>query len=198
MGTPAKQIVEESCLGMLPDRELKFWAPGGSSTPLLTAEHYHDNVTMDFESIQAAGSLMGTTAMMMYSNRTSVVDAVLNWTRFYEHESCGKCTPCREGTFWLSQILERILEGEGRPEDVDILTDITKGIFQRAFCALADGACSPIDSSLKYFRDEYEYLVERGRLPDHIEAHAGPVAQNSGHMRPNHRAPLYDPEPAKV
>jgi NADH-quinone oxidoreductase subunit F len=141
---------------------------------------------------------MGTTAMMMYSNRTSVVDAVLNWTRFYEHESCGKCTPCREGVFWLSQILQRILDGEGRQADIDILTDITKGIFQRAFCALADGACSPINSSIEYFRDEYEYLVEHGRLPDDIEPHGGPVTQNSGHVRPNHRAPLYDPEPAKV
>jgi NADH-quinone oxidoreductase subunit F len=156
MGTTAQQIVEESCEGMLPDRELKFWTPGGSSTPLLTAQHYYDGITMDFESIAEAGSLMGTTAMMMFSNRTSVVDAVLNWTRFYEHESCGKCTPCREGTFWLSQILERILEGDGRPADIDILTDITKQIFGRSFCALGDGATSPIDSSLKYFRDEYE------------------------------------------
>jgi NADH-quinone oxidoreductase subunit F len=198
MGTPAKQIVEESCEGMLPGRELKFWAPGGSSTPLLTAQHYHDGITMDFEAIAEAGSLMGTTAMMMYSNRTSVVDAVLNWTRFYEHESCGKCTPCREGTFWLSQILQRILDGRGRTSDLDLLTDITKGIFGRSFCALGDGACSPIDSSLKHFRDEYEYLIEHGRLPDGIEPHAGPVTQNSGHLRPNHRKPLYSPEPAKV
>ena len=198
MGTPAKQIVEESCLGMLPDRELKFWAPGGSSTPLLTAQHYHDGITMDFEAIAEAGSLMGTTAMMMYSNRTSVVDAVLNWTRFYEHESCGKCTPCREGTFWLSQVLDRILSGGGRPSDIDLLTDITKGIFGRAFCALGDGACSPIDSSVKFFRDEYEYLIEHGRLPDGIEPHAGPVTQNSGHLRPNHRKPLYSPEPANA
>jgi NADH-quinone oxidoreductase subunit F len=198
MGTTATQIIEESCLGMLPGRELKFWAPGGSSTPLLTAQHYHDGITMDFEAIAAAGSLLGTTAMMMYSNKTSVVDAVLNWTRFYEHESCGKCTPCREGTFWLSQILARILDGKGRPSDLDTLSDITKQIFGRSFCALGDGATSCIDSSLKYFRDEYEYLIEHGRLPDGIEAHAGPVTQNSGHLRPNHRKPLYSPEPANV
>ena len=198
MGTPAKQIVEESCLGMLPDRELKFWAPGGSSVPLLTAQHYHDGITMDFEAIAAAGSLMGTTAMMMYSNKTSVVDAVLNWTRFYEHESCGKCTPCREGTFWLSRILARILDGDGRTSDLGLLTDITKQIFGRSFCAFGDGATSCIDSSLKHFREEYEYLIEHGRLPDGIEPHAGPVTSNSGHLRPNHRKPLYQPEPAKV
>jgi NADH-quinone oxidoreductase subunit F len=101
MGATAREIVEVSCGGMLPGRQLKFWAPGGSSTPLLTAEHF--DVPMDFESVAEAGSLLGTTAMMMFSDKTSVVDAVLNWTRFYEHESCGKCTPCREGTFWLSR-----------------------------------------------------------------------------------------------
>jgi NADH-quinone oxidoreductase subunit F len=95
-------------------------------------------------------------------------------------------------------VLERILSGGGRPSDIDLLTDITKGIFGRAFCALGDGACSPIDSSVKFFRDEYEYLIEHGRLPDGIEPHAGPVTQNSGHLRPNHRKPLYSPEPAKA
>ncbi len=187
MGATAREIVDVSCGGMLPGRELKFWAPGGSSTPLLTAEHY--DVPMDFESIAEAGSLLGTTAMMMFSDKTSVVDAVLNWTRFYEHESCGKCTPCREGTFWLSQILDRILRGEGRMEDLQLLDDVCDNIFGRSFCALGDGATSPIKSSLKYFRDEYEHLVEHGRLPDGIEPHAGVVASNSGHDRPSQVVP---------
>jgi NADH-quinone oxidoreductase subunit F len=182
MGATAREIVEVSCLGMLPGRQLKFWAPGGSSTPLLTAEHY--DVPMDFESVAEAGSLLGTTAMMMFSDKTSVVDAVLNWTRFYEHESCGKCTPCREGVFWLSQILDRILRGDGRMEDLALLDDVCDNIFGRTFCALGDGATSSIKSSLKYFRDEYEHLVEHGRLPDGIEAHAGVVTSNSGHDRP--------------
>jgi NADH-quinone oxidoreductase subunit F len=183
MGTPCSTIIEESCGGMLPGRNLKFWAPGGSSTPLLTAEHY--DVPMDFESVAAAGSLLGTTAMMMYSDKTSVVDAVLNWTRFYEHESCGKCTPCREGVFWLSQILERILHGRGRPEDIDLLDDVCDNIFGRTFCALGDGATSSIKSSLKYFRSEYEHLVEHGRVPEGIEPHAGVVTSNSGDDRPS-------------
>jgi NADH-quinone oxidoreductase subunit F len=187
MGTPAREIIETACGGMLPDRALKFWAPGGSSTPLLTAEHY--DVGMDFESISAAGSLLGTAAMMMFSDRTSVVDAVLNWTRFYEHESCGKCTPCREGTFWLAQILERILDGRGREQDIQILDDLCDNIFGRAFCALGDGATSPIKSSIKYFREEYVQLIEQGRLPDHIEPHAGVVTENSGHHRPHARPP---------
>ena len=119
MGATAREIVEESCQGMLPGRTLKFWCPGGSSTPLLTAEHY--DTPMDFDGVAAAGSLLGTGAMMMFSDKTSVVDAVLNWTKFYEHESCGKCTPCREGTFWLAQVLERIIAGHGRVEDLDVL-----------------------------------------------------------------------------
>jgi len=183
LGTPARQIVEESCGGMLEGRALKFWAPGGSSTPLLTAEHY--DVPMDFDSVAAEGSLLGTGAMMMFSERTSVVDAVLNWTKFYEHESCGKCTPCREGVFWMAQILERILEGHGRIEDLQTLDDACDNIFGRSFCALGDGATSPIKSSLKYFRGEYEQLIERGRMPQEFAAHAGVVTDNSGMHRPS-------------
>ena len=183
MGATAREIVDVSCLGMLPGRSLKFWAPGGSSTPLLTAEHY--DVPMDFESVAAAGSLLGTCAMMMFSDKTSVVEAVLNWTRFYEHESCGKCTPCREGTFWLAQILQRIVDGRGRLEDIETLDSACDQIFGRSFCALGDGATSPITSAIQYFRDEFVHLIEHGRLPEHLEAHAGVVASNSGTDRPS-------------
>jgi NADH-quinone oxidoreductase subunit F len=182
MGTSAREIVEEACGGMLPDRNLKFWAPGGSSTPLLTAEHY--DIPMDFDSIAQAGSLMGTGAMMMYSDKTSVIEATLNWIRFYEHESCGKCTPCREGNFWVGQILERMLDGRGRPEDIDTLDELADNIFGRSFCALADGATSSIKSGIAHFRDEYEYLIEHRRLPDHITPHAGPITDNAQSDRP--------------
>ena len=182
MGTPARTIIEESCGGMLPGRNLKFWTPGGSSTPLLTDEHF--DVGMDFESIAAAGSLLGTAAMMMFSDRTSVVEAVLNWTRFYEHESCGKCTPCREGTFWLAQVLARILDGGGREADLQVLDEVCDNIFGRSFCALGDGATSPIKSSLQYFRDEYLHLIVHGRLPEQMEPHAGIVTDNAGRHRP--------------
>jgi NADH-quinone oxidoreductase subunit F len=183
MGATAREIIDVSCGGMMPGRQLKFWAPGGSSTPLLTAEHF--DVAMDFESVQAAGSLLGTSAMMMFSDKTSVVDAVLNWTRFYEHESCGKCTPCREGTYWLAQVLDRILAGRGVLGDLQVLEDACNQIFGRSFCALGDGATSPILSSLQYFRDEYLHLIEHGRLPDGIESHAGVVTDNSGVHRPS-------------
>ncbi len=182
LGATAREIVEVSCGGMLDGRALKFWAPGGSSTPLLTADHY--DTPMDFESIAGAGSLLGTGGMMMYSEQTSVVDACLNWTRFYEHESCGKCTPCREGVFWLAQILQRILDGGGRAEDLQTLDDVCDNIFGRSFCAFGDGATSCIKSSLKYFRGEFEELVRTGRLPAELTGHAGVVTDNSGRHRP--------------
>jgi NADH-quinone oxidoreductase subunit F len=183
MGTPAREIIEDACGGMLPGRNLRFWAPGGSSTPLLTADHY--DIPMDFDSIAQAGSLMGTGAMMVYSDKTSVVEATLNWIRFYEHESCGKCTPCREGNFWVGQILERMLGGRGRPEDIDLLDELADNIFGRSFCALADGATSSVKSSIKFFRDEYEHLIAHGRLPEHMTPHAGPITDNAQSDRPS-------------
>ena len=183
MGTPMSEILEDACGGMLEGRNLKFWAPGGSSTPLLTAEHR--DMPMDFDSIAQAGSLMGTGAMMLYSDRTSVVEATLNWIRFYEHESCGKCTPCREGNFWVGQILERMLAGRGRAEDIDTLDQLADNIFGRSFCALADGAVSPVKSSITHFRDEYEQLIRDGHLPDHITPHAGPITDNAQSDRPS-------------
>jgi len=182
LGATAREIVEVSCQGMLDGRTLRFWTPGGSSTPLLTGDHA--DTPMDFDAIAEAGSLLGTAAMQMFSDRTSVVEAARNWTKFYEHESCGKCTPCREGTFWLSQIYDRLLEGRGRREDLDLLDEICDNIFGRSFCALGDGAVSPIKSSLAHFREEYEHLVEHGRLPEGIESHTDAVDHNSGHGRP--------------
>ncbi len=182
MGTPAREIIEDACGGMLPGRSLRFWTPGGSSTPLLTDEHV--DIPMDFDSIAQAGSMMGTGAMQMFSDKTSVVEATLNWMRFYEHESCGKCTPCREGTFWVGQILERILAGRGMAEDLDTLADMCDSILGRSFCALADGAVSPLASSLKYFRDEYEHLIAHGRLPEHLEPRAPAIADNAQSDRP--------------
>ena len=140
--------------GMREGSELKFWTPGGSSTPLFTAEHL--DVPLDFESTMAAGSMLGTRALQMFDQTTSVVRAVLRWTEFYAHESCGKCTPCREGTYWMVQILRRIEAGKGTVEDIDTLLDTCDNILGRSFCALGDGATSPITSAVKYFRSEFE------------------------------------------
>ncbi len=162
LGTPVNEMIEH-CGGMKDGRELKFWCPGGSSTPLLPASA--GDTPYSYEDIQEAGSLLGTGALMVYSDQTCVVDMVWGWTRFYEHESCGKCTPCREGSYWLSQIYQRIETGNGRMEDLDLLEDLCDNIFGRVFCALGDGMTSPITSSLKYFRDEYVEHIRRGRCP---------------------------------
>jgi NADH-quinone oxidoreductase subunit F len=163
MGTTLRTLLEEHAGGVLDGRRLKAWTPGGSSTPMLTDEH--QDVALDFESVAAAGSLLGTGAIIVVDETDCIVEATRRLVAFYAHESCGKCTPCREGTWWVSRVLGRIESGYGRSEDLPLLDDIGKNILFRAFCALADGAVSPIQSSLKYFRDEYEQHIAEGRCP---------------------------------
>jgi NADH-quinone oxidoreductase subunit F len=137
-----------------PSKKLKFWTPGGSSTQMFTDQHL--DVPLDFESVAAAGSMLGTRALQIFDETVSVVRAVSRWTDFYAHESCGKCTPCREGTFWLRQIMERLEHGKGSQDDIDKLLDICGNILFRSFCPLGDGATSCITSSVQYFREEFE------------------------------------------
>lgn len=156
MGTTLRELLELAG-GMSRGKDIKFWTPGGASCPIFTAEHL--DVPLDFDAVAKAGSINGTSAVMIFDEDDSVVQAVLKWTQFYEHESCGKCTPCREGTYWTAQILERIMHGDGTHADIDALLDICGNIFGRSFCALGDGATSSISSSIKYFRHEYEALI---------------------------------------
>ncbi|RDI51016.1 NADH-quinone oxidoreductase subunit NuoF [Nocardia mexicana] len=149
--------------GVRAGHTLKFWTPGGSSTPLLTDEHL--DVPLDYENVVAAGSMLGTKALQIFDDTTCVVRAVLRWTEFYAHESCGKCTPCREGTYWLVQLLQRLEEGRGTEADLDKLLDIADNINGKSFCALGDGAASPIVSSLQYFREEYLTHLRLGACP---------------------------------
>jgi len=149
--------------GIRAGHELKFWTPGGSSTPLLTAEHL--DVPLDFEAVADAGSMLGTRALQIFDDSTCVVRAVLRWTEFYKHESCGKCTPCREGTWWLVQELAKLENGTGKESDLELLLDMCDNIFGRSFCALADGATSPVVSSIEYFREEYLAHLEHGGCP---------------------------------
>ncbi|WP_028984765.1 NADH-quinone oxidoreductase subunit NuoF [Sporichthya polymorpha] len=146
--------------GMRAGHKLKFWTPGGSSTPLLTDAHL--DVPLDYEGVAGAGSMLGTKALQIFDETTCVVRAVLRWTEFYAHESCGKCTPCREGTYWLVRLLKRWEAGQGSPEEIDQLLDISDNILGRSFCALGDGATSPITSSIEYFRDEYLAHLQGG------------------------------------
>ncbi|GGK35434.1 NADH-quinone oxidoreductase subunit NuoF [Nocardia camponoti] len=149
--------------GVRAGHTLKFWTPGGSSTPIFTAEHLE--VPLDYEGVAAAGSMLGTKALQIFDDTTCVVRAVLRWTEFYAHESCGKCTPCREGTYWLVQLLKRLEAGEGTEGDLDKLADIADNINGKSFCALGDGAASPIFSSLKHFREEYLDHQRNGGCP---------------------------------
>jgi NADH-quinone oxidoreductase subunit F len=159
LGITLRELLEYAG-GVRAGHQLKFWTPGGSSTPMLTAEHL--DVPLDYEGMAGAGSMLGTKALQIFDETTCVVRAVRRWTQFYAHESCGKCTPCREGTYWLAQIYARLESGQAHPTDLDNLLDVSDAILGKSFCALGDGAASPIMSSLKWFRAEYEAHLDGG------------------------------------
>jgi NADH-quinone oxidoreductase subunit F len=162
LGITLRQLLDLAG-GVREGHQLKFWTPGGSSTPILTDEHL--DVPLDYEAVGQAGSMLGTKALQIFDDTTCVVRAVLRWTEFYKHESCGKCTPCREGTWWLVQVLARLEQGRGDESDLETLLDQCDNILGRSFCALADGAVSPITSSIQYFRQEYIDHFEQGGCP---------------------------------
>src|SRR5690625_2324867 len=140
--------------GIRAGHRLKFWTPGGSSSPILTDEHL--DVPLDYDSVGAAGSMLGTRSLMVFDETVSVVRAVTRWTDFYQHESCGKCTPCREGTFWMKQVMHRIEQGKALPTDIDLLLDVSTNIAGRSFCALGDASAVPVQSGIQHFRSEFE------------------------------------------
>ena len=162
LGITLRQLLDIAG-GVRNGHKLKFWTPGGSSTPIFTDAHL--DVPLDYEGVAAAGSMLGTKALQIFDETTCIVRAVLRWTEFYKHESCGKCTPCREGTWWLVQVLKDLEAGKGIEADLDKLLDLCDNIMGRSFCALADGAASPIISSLKYFRQEYLDHLAAGQCP---------------------------------
>jgi NADH-quinone oxidoreductase subunit F len=162
LGITLRELLELAG-GMQDGHQLRFWTPGGSSTPLLTAEHL--DVPMDFESMAAAGTMLGTTAVQIFSDQDCPVYATYRWIEFYHHESCGKCTPCREGNYWMARVLRRILSGAGTHEDLDTLLDSCDNLLGRSFCALGDGATSPVTSSIKYFKQDYLDYIEGRKAP---------------------------------
>ena len=139
--------------GMRDGREVKFWLPGGSSVPMLTAEHL--DIPMTYEEMAAAGTMLGTGTPMVFDDTVSVVKAVTRWLEFYKHESCGKCTPCREGTYFITGTLERFEHGHGTDSELETLVDLCGQIAGRSFCALGDAAATPYPAAMKYFRDEF-------------------------------------------
>ncbi len=140
--------------GIRDGHHLKFWTPGGSSTPLLTPAEL--DAPLDYEGMAAVGSMLGTKALQVYDETTSVVRTTLRYVEFYKHESCGKCTPCREGTWWLAQILHKIEAGQAEEGDVDKLLDVVSQIDGTSFCTLAQGAVACVKSAVQHFRPEFE------------------------------------------
>jgi len=139
--------------GMREGSEVKFWVPGGSSVPMLTADHL--DVPLTYEAMVEAGTMLGTGTPMVFDQTVSVVKAVTRWLEFYKHESCGKCTPCREGTFWITGVLKQFENGEGNDPDLDLLNELCEQIMGRSFCALGDAAATPYPAAVKLFRDEF-------------------------------------------
>ena len=196
LGTSLADVLELAG-GMRDGRPLKAIIPGGASAPLLTST----DIAMDFEALKEAGSMLGSGAVVFMDDTTCMVRNALVTTAFFEHESCGKCTPCREGTWWGVKVLERIEHGEGRMEDMDLLLDICEGIDGRSFCPLGDAASWALRSNVKLFREEFEAHVEAGRCPFDdadralVGAHAGATGPGDTGVSPQPSAgiPFDDP-----
>jgi len=164
MGVPLRELVETWCGGVRSSYTLKAVIPGGSSVPVIRADEL-DKVNMDFESCAAAGTMLGSAGVIVLDESVCMVDTGLNLARFYAHESCGQCTPCREGCWWMAGILRRLEHGTGSLQDVDLLLDICDNMFFKTICPLADAAAMPIESYVKKFRAEFEQHVKLGRCP---------------------------------
>ena len=153
MGITLRQLIDLAG-GMRNGHELKFFTPGGSSTPILTGDAL--DLPLDYEGMAGAGTMLGTKALQVFDETTSIVRTTLRFVEFYKHESCGKCTPCREGSWWLVQLLMKFEAGTAEEGDVDKLLDVCTSIGGRSFCALADGAVACVTSAVRHFRSEFE------------------------------------------
>ena len=161
MGMPFKELLELAG-GMRNGAKLKAVIPGGSSTPVLTAE-VAMAMTMDYDGIDKAGSMLGAGSVIIMDDSTCMVEALTRLAHFYYDESCGQCTPCREGTGWLYRVLKRIMDGKGKADDIDLLLGVQEKIMGNTICALGDAAAMPVESFLRNFREEFEYYIEHGK-----------------------------------
>ena len=157
LGTTMRELLDAAG-GMRDGSELKFWVPGGSSVPMLTPDHL--DVPLTYEDMTAAGTMLGTGTAMLFDQTTSVVKTVTRWLEFYKHESCGKCTPCREGTYWMTELLEKFEHGVGEKHQLPIISDICNQINGRSFCPLGDAAATPFPGAMKYFAAEFEAATQ--------------------------------------
>ena len=162
MGTTAREIIYNHCGGMLKENKpLKAFIPGGVSAPLLMPADL--DTPLDFDSLAAKGTMLGSGAVVVMDTSTCMVKTSYIINRFFSHESCGKCTPCRDGTPWLTRILKRIEHGEGAPGDLELLDGVCNNIFGRTFCPLGDGAVMALRGALKNFREEFQYHIDHKR-----------------------------------
>jgi NADH-quinone oxidoreductase subunit F len=162
LGIPSREIVYGLAGGPPDGREVKCWFPGGSSSPVLTAAEL--DVPYDFDSLAKAGTMLGSGAIIVVDDRTPIIDVALKVAKFYRHESCGKCTPCREGTNWTVKMLQRIDAGEATPMDLDIMASVQEHIMGNCLCVLGDAMAMPIASLITKFRPEFEAHMEAARL----------------------------------
>jgi NADH-quinone oxidoreductase subunit F len=161
LGIPSRELIYGLAGGVREGRGIKLWFPGGSSSPVLTEEDL--DVPYDFDSMAKAGSMLGSGAVIVADDRTRVIDVAMKTAKFYRHESCGKCTPCREGTNWTVKMLERIDSGEATPMDLDIMASVQSEIIGNCLCVLGDAMAMPIGSMIEKFRGEFEEHIEMRR-----------------------------------
>jgi NADH-quinone oxidoreductase subunit F len=170
LGIPSREIIYGLAGGPEEGRTVKCWFPGGSSAPVLTADDL--DVPYDFESLAKAGSMLGSGAIIVVDDTTPILDVALKTAKFYRHESCGKCTPCREGTNWTVKMLERIDHGEATPMDLEIMASVQEHIIGHCLCVLGDAMAMPIGSMIAKFKDEFEAHIETRRLEAPVPAGA--------------------------
>ncbi len=162
LGIPSREIIYGLAGGPEDGRTVKCWFPGGSSSPVLTADDL--DIPYDFNSLAKAKSMLGSGAIIVVDDSTPILDVALKVAKFYRHESCGKCTPCREGTNWTVKMLERIASGEATPMDLEIMASVQEHIIGNCLCVLGDAMAMPIGSMIAKFRDEFEEHIERARM----------------------------------
>ncbi len=163
LGISSRELIFDLAGGPPEGRTVKAWFPGGSSAPVLTGSDEHLDLPYDFDSLAKAGSMLGSGAIIVVDDSVSIVDVALKTAKFYRHESCGKCTPCREGTNWTVKMLERVQSGEATPMDLDITASVCEQIIGNCLCVLGDAMAMPVGSMIKHFRAEFEAHIESAR-----------------------------------
>src|SRR3954468_4721823 len=163
LGIPSRVLLYDLAGGPPEGRKMKAWFPGGSSAPVLPGTDEYLDLPYDFDSLAQGGSMLGSAAVIVIDDSVSIVDVAYKTAKFYAHESCGKCTPCREGTRWTTKMLQRIQDGDATPMDLDIMASVQEQIMGNCLCVLGDAMAMPIGSMIKHFREEFEAYIEAAR-----------------------------------